>query len=136
MSVSARHEAVLADGRRLVLLADRGWSASLEHVRRDGAPEGDACREDLPDIWAVTSVEEIEETARVVVGPDEPFGGRSQAEMEADHWAHLAEILARQGVVVDAGELERLPHEIVLADRLLARVGGQRGGRALLDDGG
>ena len=26
MSVSARHEAVLADGRRIVLLDDRGWT--------------------------------------------------------------------------------------------------------------
>jgi hypothetical protein len=26
MSVSARHEVVLADGRRVVLLDDRGWS--------------------------------------------------------------------------------------------------------------
>jgi len=29
MSVSVRHEAVLMDGRRLLLLDDRGWSSSL-----------------------------------------------------------------------------------------------------------
>src|SRR4051794_25658476 len=29
MSVSARHEAVLADGRRILLLDDRGWSESM-----------------------------------------------------------------------------------------------------------
>jgi len=28
MSVSARHEAVLMDGGRVLLLADRGWSVS------------------------------------------------------------------------------------------------------------
>ena len=28
MSVTARHEAVLADGRRVVLLDDRGWSGT------------------------------------------------------------------------------------------------------------
>ena len=108
MSVSARHEAVLVDGCRLLLLDDRGWSAS---------------RNDELDPWADTSVEEIEETARVVVGPDEPFGGRSQQDMEADHWTYLAGILQRQGVVVDALELRALPHEVVLSERLRARVG-------------
>ena len=68
------------------------------------------------------SAEEIEETARVVVGPDEPFDGRSQEDMETDHWASLAEVLRQQGVVVDARELKRLPHEVVLSERLLARL--------------
>ena len=60
ISVSALHEAELADGRRLLLLDDRGWSES--------GPL---------DIWATTSVEDIVFTARTVVGPDEPFGGRT-----------------------------------------------------------
>jgi hypothetical protein len=106
MSVSARHEALLVDGRRVLLLDDRGWSSSGN----------------VPDIWAVTSVEDIEETARFVVGPDEPFAGRSQEDMEAAHWAFLSEVLRRQGVVVDARELKRLPHDVVLSERLLARV--------------
>jgi hypothetical protein len=29
MSVSARHEAELVDGRRVLLLDDRGWSSSV-----------------------------------------------------------------------------------------------------------
>ncbi len=70
MSVSARHEAVLVNGRRVLLLDDRGWSAS--------GP---------PNIWALTSVEDIVDTARMVVGPDEPFSGRSQEDSAADHWA-------------------------------------------------
>lgn len=110
MSVSARHEAELVDGRRLLLLDDRGWSESVVGP-------------DEFDVWAVTSVEEIEETARMVVGPDEPFGGRSQQDMEADHWTYLAGILQRQGVIVDALELRALPHEVVLSERLRARVG-------------
>lgn len=109
MSISARHEAVLQDGRRLLLLDDRGWTTSVR-----GAD----------DIWAVTSVEEIESEARMVVGPDEPFEGRTQADMEADHWAYLAEILRAQGVVVEAKELRELPHEVVLGERLLARLRG------------
>ena len=53
MSVSARHEAGLVDGRSRVLLLDhRGWSSWAN----------------VPDIWAVTSVEDIEEEARMVVG--------------------------------------------------------------------
>jgi len=111
VSVSARHEAVLADGRRVLLLGDRGWSSSSSMPG------------DVPDAWAHTSVEELEATARTVVGPDEPFGDRSAKDMEAGHWAHLAGVLRGRGVVVEAEELERLPHDVVLSERLLARIG-------------
>ena len=94
------------NGGRVLLLADRGWSAS--------GP---------PNIWEVTSVEEITVTARVVVGPDEPFGGRSQKDMEADHWASLAAVLQRKGVDADVLELGRLPHDVVLSEQMLARIG-------------
>ena len=110
LSVSARHEAVLVDGRRLLLLDDRGWSES--------GPL---------DIWTLMSVEHVVDTARVVVGPDEPFGGRSHEDMAADHWARLTEVLRRQGVVADASALQRLPHDVVLSERLLARLGDDRG---------
>jgi hypothetical protein len=120
MSVSALHEAVLEDGRRVLLLDDRGWtSAALTY--------GESRRDQL-DTWALTSVEDIEETARVVVGPDEPPDGYSQEEAETDHWAYLADVLRKQGVVVDALELKRLPHDVVLSERLLARIGSGRGG--------
>ncbi len=110
MSVSAHHEAVLTTGARVLLLADRGWTSS-----------GSA------NIWAVTSVVDIADTARVVVGPDEPFGGRSHMDMEADHWASLAAVLRRQGIDVDAVELGRLPHDVVLGEHLLARIGERPG---------
>ena len=108
MSVSARHEAVLSDGSRVLLLDDRGWSSSS----KSGL-----------DVWASTSVEEIENTARAVVGPDEPFGERSQEEMEAAHWSCLADVLRERGVVVDATSLRRLAHDVVVAPRVLARLG-------------
>jgi hypothetical protein len=98
-SVSARLEAVLADGRRFVLLDDRGWSGSLNRLF------------------------DIEETARAVVGPDEPFDGRSQEHMEATHWAFISEVLRQQGVVVGAQELQRLSHDVVIGERLQARIG-------------
>ena len=123
MSVSARHEAVLADGRRVLLLDDRGWTSSALRASLAGEGPGDVQREPL-DSWALTSVDEIEETARIVVGPDEPPDGYSQEEMEASHWASLADELRQQGVVVDALELKRLPHEVVLSERLLARIDG------------
>ncbi|WP_214408950.1 hypothetical protein [Sphaerisporangium fuscum] len=104
ISVSAHHEAELLDGTRVLLLNDRGWSSS----------QG----------WAETSVADMRETTRTVVGPDEPFGGRSQEDMEADHWAFLQQIAERQGVVVDAAALRRLPHDVVLSRQVLARIGG------------
>jgi hypothetical protein len=107
-SFSARHEAELADGRRLLLLSDRGWTE-----RQIG----------LGDIWSNTPPEEIERTARFVVGPDEPFDGRTQEDMEADHWTYLASVLRRHGVRVDALELRQLRHDVVLSRRLLARIG-------------
>jgi len=118
MSFSARHEAVLEDDRHLLLLDDRGWSTSL--LRTTG--DSDSAR-DVPDFWATTSREEIEETTRFVVGPDEPFGGRSQEDMERDHWAYLAGIVREQGVAADADELKSLPHDVVLSERLLALLG-------------
>jgi hypothetical protein len=118
MSFSARHEAVLEDGRHLLLLDDRGWSSSFPRTTADS----DSAR-DVPDFWATTSREEIEETTRFVVGPDEPFGERSQEDMERDHWAYLAGILRQQGVAADADGLKDLPHDIVLSERLLALLG-------------
>ncbi|NUP20884.1 MAG: hypothetical protein HOZ81_33380 [Streptomyces sp.] len=103
ISVSARHEVELVDGTRVLLLDDRGW----------GSSQG----------WAGTSVADMQETARAVVGPDEPFGGRSQEDMEAEHWASLQQIVQRQGFIVDAASLRRLPHDVVLSRQVLARIG-------------
>ena len=75
-----------------------------------------------PDIWRRTSAAEIEATARMVVGPDEPFSGHSLADMEADHWVDLAGALRRQGVNISAEELSRLPHGVELTERLNARL--------------
>jgi hypothetical protein len=113
LSVSVRHEALLEDGRRVLLLDDRGWSSWLHGTTED----------EVADVRTLSSVEDIEQRARMVVGPDEPFDGRSHEDMAADHWAWMAGHLRQQGVVVDAQELTRLPHDVVLSERLLARVG-------------
>jgi hypothetical protein len=120
-SFSARHEAVLLDGRRVLLLDDRGWSWSSLITFQAG--DRDSRREQHPDMWAMTSVEDIQQTARMVVGPDEPSDGFSQEDAEQGHWAYLSDVLRQHGVVGDASDLRRLPHDVVLSDRLLARVG-------------
>jgi hypothetical protein len=120
---SARHEAVLLDGRRVLLLDDRGWTWSSLIAVQAGASDRDSTREQQPDIWATTSVEDIEQTARMVVGPDEPTDGYSQEDAEQGHWAYLSDVLGQHGVVVDALDLRRLPHDVVVSERLLARVG-------------
>jgi hypothetical protein len=123
MSVSARHEAVLADGRRVVLLEDRGWSEELRVLLGDEPSEQARGFVEPSSIWAYETVEEMERTARIVVGPDEPFEGRTQAEMEASHWDSLARVLQQQGIEVQAAELRALPHDVELSHRVLARVG-------------
>ena len=104
-SFSALHQAVLHDGRRLTLLDDRGWSVT--------GPAG---------IWQQTSTAMIEADARTVVGPDEPYGSLSTAEMESAHWASLAGTLREQGVLLNAEELSRLPHYVELSERLRSRI--------------
>ena len=111
MSVSARHEAVLDDGSRVLLLDDRGWTGSLR-----GAAAGTL------DAWAFETEDEIAFTARTVVGPDEPFDDHSFADMAAGHWKALAETLRAHGVAVEPDDLARLPHEVVLSERLRARL--------------
>ncbi|WP_218566572.1 hypothetical protein [Vallicoccus soli] len=105
VSISALLELELVSGRRLTLLDDRGWSS--------GGPDS---------IWSHLSLQQLEETARAVVGPDEPPEGRSYEEEAALHWAHLSKIAHRQGVPVQAGELAALPHDVHISPRIRARL--------------
>jgi hypothetical protein len=116
ISVSVRLAAVLDDGRTVTLLEGRGWTAEL---RGPGAA-------DVADVWETTSARDIEQTARVVVGPDEPFGGLTQADMERDHWEALAANLRGQGVDTQGAELGRLAVEVVMTERLRALIGGRQ----------
>jgi hypothetical protein len=127
MSVTARHEALLEDGRRVVLLDDRGWSGQLGGFSTDRASPSQDWRERPPSIWMFETVEELERTARDVVGPDEPFDTLTQAEMQARHWEGLATILREQGVEVHAAGLKELPHDVELSARVRERIGHGRG---------
>jgi hypothetical protein len=111
MSVSARHEAVLSDGGR-VFVSDRGWTSWLHGAGSE-----------TTDIWPVATVADIEATARMVVGPDEPAEGCPREVAEAGHWAWITDVLHRGGVDIDSSTLRHLPHEVRLSERLLARLG-------------
>jgi hypothetical protein len=71
-------------------------------------------------VRAGLSTEEVAWTTRMVVGPDEPPDGMTHEQMAAGHWGHLAAVLRRHGATVTAPELERLPHDVLLSDRLRA----------------
>lgn len=118
LSFSARHDVLLADGRRIVLLNDRGWSQSRPISFSDG--ESPMPREPSSP-WEVTRGH-IEETARSVVGPDPAYGEYVQAEMDAAHWEYLSAKLEEQGVDVVRADLVALPHEVELSSRLLVRL--------------
>jgi hypothetical protein len=97
-SISARLVAELADGRHIVLLDDRGWTSS-------------------GGVASQTS-EEVESTARVVVGPDESWGDRTRAEMESGHWATLEQKLHAAGVDTARCDLAALVDDVEISDRL------------------
>lgn len=106
ISFSVLQVAGLADGGRVVLLDDRGWGES--------GP---------PNISAHTSIQDIVDTARTVVGPDEPHDGLSWEDMEADHWFALQQVAGHQALAIDAGTLKQLPHDVLLSARLQRRAG-------------
>lgn len=103
VAVSAVLELELdSGGRRLPLLTDRGWSTNQR--------------------WEDVRLSEIEKTARVTVGPDEPFEGRTPDQMEADYWAHLERAAREQDVMTTATELAALQHDIEFTSKLRALV--------------
>jgi hypothetical protein len=107
ISVSVRLDAEFVDGRRVVLLDDRGWSA------------GSLYDDDGSLFW---DAEEIAEMARVVVGRDEPSGGETAEEMAAGYWAYLSQALRRCGAAVSGEELARAVHDVVLGEQLRSRL--------------
>ncbi|WP_051399883.1 hypothetical protein [Haloechinothrix halophila] len=112
VSCSAHLRVESTDGQAIPLLDDRGWSSS-----------GPA------DIWAYQTVEDIESTARMVVGPDEPRPGETYDEADAEHWGALADTVRGYGVEIDPAELAALPHDVELSSSVLAQLRlGEAGG--------
>jgi len=104
MAVSALLELKLDDGRRVVLLDDRGWSS---HGR---------------GVWAHTSIDDLTETSRMVVGPDEPPEGVSYEQEATMRWDELATRAREQGIDVDGSDLVALPHDVDISPGVRARV--------------
>ena len=105
VSVSARQDAVLTTGHRVLLVDHRGWCDS------GVATWADLCPQDIAD------------TARTVVGPFLPSDGHPHPDLEAEHWTSLAATLAQHGIQVNAQDMPHLPHDVVLSPRLQWQVG-------------
>ncbi|WP_326600037.1 hypothetical protein [Streptomyces sp. NBC_01803] len=92
--------ALLEDGRRLILHAERGFTVGW------GGGSGDE------PILATASVESITHNVLNVVLPDDD-------DYPGDHpWEWLAELSQARGIAVSADDLRELPYEVVLSDRL------------------
>jgi hypothetical protein len=98
--------AMLDDGRRLIL--DRaGFGTTIAGLAASEDP------------WSHMTVEDIEDDVRTTLAPDVDDGNPSH-----DHdWRHLARRLQEHGVECSADALMRVPYDIVLSDRLKARLG-------------
>jgi hypothetical protein len=111
ISVQARVDAILADGRRLPVVDDRGWSEFVH-----GVHEIDV------DPWTLQTAEGIGEGALMVAGPDEPVGDETHEDMEAWYWRGIAARLAEHGIDAGPEALAALPRSVVLGDALRAKL--------------
>lgn len=110
---SAHLFAVLAGGGRVLVLGDRGWAQTTVSAARP------------PDVAPAAPPldrQDIEDTARMVVGPDEPPDGEDYEAAEAGYWQYVAGILAGRGVDAPPAQLRTLPHDVELSEALAARV--------------
>jgi hypothetical protein len=92
--------AVLADGRRIRLHAERGFGISAG-----------------VDPWHFQTLESLEADVRTTVLPDDA------EDTGEDHpWEWLSELLRAQGIEASAEELRDLPYDVQFSARLRARV--------------
>jgi hypothetical protein len=108
------HEfAELADGRRLTLQEERGFTG-VTMASRGPAPS---------DQWRYLTLENIERDVRTAVLPDD--------DSQDEHpWEWLAGLLHVHGIEATAEELRLLPYEVVFSERLRARVVADAGSRS------
>jgi hypothetical protein len=108
------HEfAELADGRRLTLHEERGFTG-VTMASRGPAPS---------DQWRYLTLENIERDVRTAVLPDD--------DSQDEHpWEWLAGLLHVHGIEATAEELRLLPYDVVFSERLRARVVADAGSRS------
>jgi hypothetical protein len=103
----AVHEfAELADGRRLTLHTDRGFTG-FTMASNGPAPS---------DQWRSLTLEELERDVRTTVLPDDDDTG------DEHPWEWLAGLLHARGVQVTAEELRLLPYGVEFSERLRERL--------------
>jgi hypothetical protein len=100
-SASAHLYVALDSGRRYLLLADRGWSGSAE-IAEEGLAQ-------------------IEDTARMVVGPDGPGPGETNEQMQARYCDWMQHKLRDAGISAEVAALRALPHDVEIGERLRQR---------------
>lgn len=92
--------AVLADGRRVRLHAERGFGLSAG-----------------VDPWQYQTLERLEADVRTTLLPDD-----AEDSGEDHPWEWLSELLRAQGIEASTEELRVLPYDVEFSDRLRARV--------------
>ncbi|MHA7178179.1 hypothetical protein ACX80D_16165 [Arthrobacter sp. Sr24] len=107
VSVSVTHMAELDNGQSLLLLDDRGWNSNQP--------------------WTASDAAEIQETARTVVGPDEPYGDQTIDDAVAAYWDYIRRILAEEGIKTSSANLMTIKHDVVLSDSVLGRLNSENG---------
>ena len=102
------HEfADLADGRRITLHEDRGFTIGVTIANNGPEPS---------DQWRSLTLKELDRDVRTTVLPDDD-------ESQDEHpWEWLAELVHVHGIEATAEELRHLPYNVVFSERLRARV--------------
>ena len=100
--------AVLTDGRRVRLHAERGFGLSAERGSRLSAGA---------DPWQHLTLEDLEADVRATILPDDA------EDTGEDHpWEWLSHLLRVQGIEVSPEELRVLPYDVEFSDRLRVRL--------------
>lgn len=100
--------AVLADGRRVRLHAERGFTLSTER--------GSGLSAEV-DPWQHLTLESLEADVRATVLPDD-----AEVTGEDHPWAWLSDLLRAHNVEASTEALRVLPYDVEFSDRLLARM--------------
>ncbi len=99
--------AVLADGRRIRLHADRGFSTWLSS----------AGGQEPVDPWQHLTREDLERSVRTTVLPDD-----AEDSGEDHPWEWLSRLLRARGVEASSRQLRVLPYDVEFSDALRARI--------------
>lgn len=107
VSFTVSEFAVLDDGRRITLHADRGWTS---WARSTGAAEP-------IDPWTFLTREHLEQDVLNVVLPDD-----AETTGQSHEWAWLCELLQRHGIEATVDELKAIPYAVEISDDILSRL--------------